>query len=202
MKLQAKKIFHSILNQPSVQKHLVGLKRHTLEAYEHSLRVARLAILLAEENKFDEESIRLAGMAGLLHDLGKCDILDDILKKPSSLDEAEREHIKQHPRAGFLRLTEPEFAEVRKIVVAHHEYKKHPYPRNNRERRASARGDRRNPNQRLALLTQLVAAADMFDALENQRVYKQPFSKQKIAEILREEYTGDPKFIEQVISKF
>lgn len=195
-------LFDSIVDQPSVQKHLVDLKMHHQESYEHSCRVGRLAIELGIKNNLNGAEITLLGTAGLLHDLGKCDMLEDVLSKNSSLTEKERAHIKHHPRAGFDRLVEPEFAEVRKIVVAHHEFKQNPYPRGGQDRRKNARGDRRNGDNVISRLAQIVAAADMFDALKNQRAYKDPFGKEKIAQIMSEEYTGDPKFIKQVLATF
>ena len=87
-------------------KCLHRLKEHHDDSYEHSLRVALLAIDLAHENRLSDAEVRTVGYAGLLHDLGKVSIEASLLSKPTALNQEEREAVKYHSRLGFLHLTE------------------------------------------------------------------------------------------------
>ena len=187
-----------------VRGYLADLQRHHDDTYEHSLRVALLSIDLGYENKVADADRRSLGLAGLLHDLGKADIDEAILSKTSSLGEEERKAIGEHPRRGFILLEENLYTKVRWIVVGHHEYHTSAFPRQSQDRRAADRDgddDRRTENTTIEMLTQIVAVADMCDALASPRSYKEPFSKAQIQAMLSEQFTGDPVLVQQVLRR-
>ena len=66
----------------------------------HSDRVARVSVRLCQELGSDQETIRTIYLAGLLHDVGKIGIDDNVLRKPGPLTPTEFEHIKTHPELG------------------------------------------------------------------------------------------------------
>lgn len=66
----------------------------------HSVRVASLCVFLAHSFKWPEESLLAIGTAGLLHDIGKSKVADEILYKPGALNSEEYETIMEHPRIG------------------------------------------------------------------------------------------------------
>jgi len=80
------------------------------------------------------------------------------------------------------------FQEIKKIVVAHHEHQSNPYSRKN-GRKKEYDG-----------LSQIVGAADMFDALKSSRSYKGKKSESKIEEIMWEEFTGKEELIDHTVN--
>ncbi len=179
------KFFNSILNEKKVQDFLKELKSYHKETYEHSLRVGFLSMLLGVKNNFSKENIKLLGYAGLLHDIGKLDISKEILNKKFKLTKAERKKIEEHSEKGFERLKN--FKEIKEIVLRHHKYQINNYPKNCKA------------NKKFCKLIQIVAIADMYDALSNDRSYKKAFDKKEVEKILKENFTGEKIYIEQVV---
>ncbi|MFC1720978.1 HD-GYP domain-containing protein [Patescibacteria group bacterium] len=193
-----------LLQSESIKKHLGEIKNHHKESYEHSVRVGLLCIDLAYENELSDDEVRLAGESGLLHDLGKSSVSKEILSKDARLNDEEREEVNGHPRNGFIKMNGEEYDKIRRICIAHHEYKKGKYPRSGNDRRKKVREesvDRRNGNNGLSKIIQIVAIADMFDALTSRRAYKKAFPKSEVEKIIREQFTGDEKFIKQVMKR-
>lgn len=91
--------------------------------YLHSVAVAALMIGLARQHGCDEHTVRMAGLAGLLHDMGKALTPDVILNKPGKLTDEEYGVMRQHPRQGWELLRSwpgvPE--EVLDVCLHHHE---------------------------------------------------------------------------------
>ncbi|MDP4038374.1 MAG: HD domain-containing protein [bacterium] len=198
---QTKTLVENIVNHPEIKKLLAKLRKHHPDSYQHSIRVGMYAAELGRINKLSSDDIDLLAKAGLLHDLGKCDIEKDILDNPGELDDAQRARINHHPHLAFIKLTSPEFDEVRKIVVAHHESKTNLYPRSGNDRRGHIRSfkERRKTDPRIVYLTQIVAAADIYDALKEPRSYKKPYSLSKITDIMLNTYIGNQEYIKQVL---
>ena len=97
----------------------------------HSDMVAEYAAKLALQAGLSDEGVRALRIAGVLHDIGKLVIPDEILKKPGPLTEAEYEVIKRHPMVGEMLIRESPFLEdVMQAVGCHHEnYDGSGYPR-------------------------------------------------------------------------
>jgi hypothetical protein len=92
---------------------------------------------------------------------------------------------------------------VKEVVVAHHEFSSEPYPRNGVERRQRVRtsADRRSKKPMARKMAEIVAVVDIADALANERSYKKEYPKEKIEAILRTEFCGDPKLVDQVLTR-
>jgi HD-GYP domain-containing protein (c-di-GMP phosphodiesterase class II) len=112
--------------------------------------------------------------------------------------------LNEHARLGFLALESFKPEIVKHIVVAHHEYQNKPYPRNGIDRRKTERSgpDRRSNRSQVEALAQIVAVADMFDALTSQRSYKEALKKSDTETILRNQFTGDALYIDQVLRRY
>lgn len=67
----------------------------------HSIAVCALMIGLARRMGLDEHQVHLAGVAGLLHDIGKSKVPLDVLNKPGALDAEEWVIMRSHPRWGY-----------------------------------------------------------------------------------------------------
>ena len=207
MKIKNDKSFHlhnKLLNLDYIKKHLEEIKKHHKESYQHSLRVGLLCIDLAYENNFSEKAVILAGESGLLHDIGKTEIPHKILSKKDCLEENEKERINEHPRYAFIKMNGNEYEKIRRVCIAHHEYKTGKYPRRGTDRRKKYRPEsveRRKGDAYIDKVAEIVAIADMFDALTERRVYKKQFKKDEVLDLLKKQFLGDEKFIDQVMSR-
>lgn len=198
--------FEGLLQDERVQKYLDSLKNHHEETYEHSYRVGLYSVDLGFMNGIVDGELVLLGYASILHDLGKMFIETTILGKDGPLNEHELAIMNGHPRLGFLELKDPEYGRVKKLVAGHHEYKSKPYPRNGTERRSRGiiprkQQDRREHDPQITMLSQMIAAADMFDALSSPRAYKPAMPKEEVERILRKQYTGDSLYLEQILAR-
>ncbi len=201
---RSKVVVNQLREQGPVRVCLADLQLHHSDTYEHSLRVALLSVDLGYENGLEGADLRTLGLAGLLHDMGKREIDEAILTGTSPLSEDERSAMDEHPRRGARLLEEDLYTKVRQIVVGHHEYHTSAFPRQGSDRRAVDRvvdNDRREKDETIEMLTQIVAVADMCDALASTRSYKESFAKTEIGAALYEQYTGDPVYVGQVLRR-
>lgn len=156
----------------------------------HSQRVAHIGYVLATEgidwaiqNGHLPASARLSPkttkgiwVGGLLHDIGKIGIRDEVLNKPGRLTDEEYAQIKEHPTIGFEGLKRVPFIwdEVLPIVRFHHEkWDGHGYP-------TGRAGDD------IPFEAQIIGVADFYDALTTQRPYRKAFTSRKALEIMIE----------------
>jgi putative nucleotidyltransferase with HDIG domain len=140
---------------------LVRIKRRDEYTYLHSVAVAALMLALARSYGCDEETIRVAGMAGLLHDLGKVAMPDHILNKPGKLTAAEFDVMRGHPQAGadLLAAFADMPAEVLDACLHHHE-------------RMDGSGYPGNlVGEQNGLLARMAAICDVYDAVTSNRPY-------------------------------
>jgi putative nucleotidyltransferase with HDIG domain len=140
----------------------------------HSDRVARVAVRLAEELGCDRKQIDTIYLSGLLHDVGKIGIDDNVLRKPGKLTEAEFEHIKTHTEIGYRILSDiKQLDEVLPVVLHHHEqWDGQGYPRG-------------LAAEQIPYLARIVAVADAFDAMGSDRPYREGMADEKLDSILR-----------------
>jgi HD-GYP domain-containing protein (c-di-GMP phosphodiesterase class II) len=201
LQAQSKQLLSSLLKESTIEQYLDRLKAHHLETYQHSIRVGLLCLNMGLELRLTKRELRLLGYAGILHDVGKRRIPKRILSKNSPLDSREKEIMQAHPRLSYLELDDGADQIVRSIVVTHHEFKVDPYPRKGSERRERKRyrAERRSPSDVIAEMGEIVAVADIFDALLSRRAYKPPMRKDKIEEVLREQFTGDQRLIDLIL---
>ena len=151
--------------------HIVDSKsKFTLE---HSHRVAVIANALAKKLKFSPFECEITKVAGLLHDLGKLAILDDILEKSSKLSDDEMEIMKRHTYYTFLILKKVCGLEtVAQWAAFHHEkLDGSGYP-------FHAKGDI------IPLGARILAVSDVFTALTEDRPYRKGHTKEAMCEIL------------------
>jgi HD-GYP domain-containing protein (c-di-GMP phosphodiesterase class II) len=143
----------------------------------HTRRVAALAVQIGERLGLPERRLRLLALGGLLHDMGKLVVPDDILNKPATLSDDEFAVIRLHPAWGRELLAElGGFAPlVLRLVESHHE-------------RLDAGG---YPNHRpagdLELEVRILAVADVYDALTDERVYRPAWAPSQALELLEHE---------------
>ncbi len=141
----------------------------------HSQRVSEYAAELAKRMKLPEEKVEEIRVAGMLHDVGKIGIADDILCKPSKLTNEEYEEVKKHPAIGSWILNTLDLSETTMDAINyHHErYDGKGYP-------LGLKG------KELSLEAQIIALSDAYDAMTSDRPYRKAMShKDAINEIKR-----------------
>lgn len=141
----------------------------------HSFRVAKYASMIAEKMGYDEAQVKNIYNIGLLHDIGKITIPDDILNKPGKLTDEEYTIIKQHAINGYDILKEIEiYPELALGAGYHHErIDGKGYP-------AGKSGDE------IPMIAQIIAVADTFDAMNSTRSYRKQMKMEDIiAELKR-----------------
>jgi putative nucleotidyltransferase with HDIG domain len=155
----------------------------------HSDRVARLSVALARQLGCDKEDLNTIYLSGLLHDIGKIGISDNVLRKPGALTPEEFEHIKTHPDLGCRILDGvKELDKVLPVVRHHHEaWNGAGYP-------AGLKAEE------TPFLARVVAVADSIDAMSSDRPYRKGMPDEKLDAILRDGAgkQWDPKIVEAV----
>jgi hypothetical protein len=144
---------------------------------EHTRRVALRAVQVGEELGLPPGRLRTLAVGGLLHDIGKLSVPDEVLKKPGPLDAQEYAVVQRHPEHGRRLLRElGGFAEcVLRLVHDHHErLDGSGYPQ-------GLRADE------LDLDTRILAVCDVYDALISTRVYRAAWSTEKALALLFEQ---------------
>jgi len=139
----------------------------------HNERVSSYSVALARAAGISQDEQEVLRMAGILHDIGKIGVPDNVLNKPGRLDREEFEKIFLHPQEGEKILSPLRcLSGVRDVVLYHHErYDGTGYPK-------GLKGDK------IPLFARIVAIADSYDAMTSTRPYRQALSRQKAIEEL------------------
>jgi HD-GYP domain-containing protein (c-di-GMP phosphodiesterase class II) len=142
----------------------------------HSERGGFLTRLTAQELGVPLEEQQYMEWAGLLHDVGKIGIPEEILCKPGKLTEAEFAIIREHPRMGY-EILQPirSFKHVLDGVLYHHEYPDGSgYPEGLK-------------GEEIPLVARIIHVVDTFDALTSTRAYRKAFTVDRALEMIRAE---------------
>ncbi|HEU5204941.1 MAG TPA: diguanylate cyclase [Candidatus Limnocylindrales bacterium] len=139
-----------------------------------SALIATIVVALARHLDLSESEVDRLKIAALLHDVGKVAVPEDILEKPAALTSAEWRTVVQHPRIGQVILEQAAaLKDSVPIILHHHErYAGHGYP-------YGLRGSE------IPMGARIVAIADAYDAMVNDRPYKRAMSHAQAIEELR-----------------
>lgn len=155
----------------------------------HSERVARIAVLITKQMKLNTQSEGDVYLAGLLHDVGKIGVRDDLLQRPGKLNAEEMEEIRQHPLIGdrIVASIKP-FERLRPAVRNHHEwFNGKGYPD-------------RLAGENIPILARVLAVADACDAMMSPRRFRAARSPHEIDLIFHSE--AGRQFDPQVVKAF
>jgi putative nucleotidyltransferase with HDIG domain len=155
---------------------LLELKEFDQYTTTHSLNVSVLVMALAESLGLAQQDIRTFGIAGLLHDLGKVHIPQDILNKPGKLSDEERNVMQQHPVMGAKMIIESGRRLDLAAAVAHEHHimiNGHGYP---------ATHYRRDCHK----ASKLVHVCDVYDALRTRRPYRDAWEGERVLTYIEE----------------
>ena len=155
-------ITDSVARNPSALISLARLKTVDDYTYMHSVAVCAMMVALAKQLKLDEHQTRQAGLAGLMHDMGKSMIPMEILNKPGKLTDAEFEIVKRHPAEGHRMLMTGMDVDpiVLDVCLNHHEKTDGSgYPKGLQD-------------AEISLFAKMGAVCDVYDAITSNRPYK------------------------------
>jgi HD-GYP domain-containing protein (c-di-GMP phosphodiesterase class II) len=160
------------------------------QALGHNRRVAQLCVQIGRQMAMTAAELRVLGRAGLLHDIGKLAIPDQILGKHSPLDASEWRLMKSHPEIGLSLLGDGRSRRELLAVLYHHERldgSGYPYGLG---------------GESIPIEARIVAAADTYDALTSDRPYRKARSSTDARLVMMEEAGRrlDPRVVSALLA--
>ena len=153
----------SLARNPSAFLSLARLKDKDTYTYMHSVAVCGLMVSLGRQLGLDEAQQREAGLAGLLHDVGKMQMPLEVLNKPGALTDAEFTVMRGHPERGWDLLKDGAKVPASALDVCLHHHEKMDgtgYPH-------------KLAGEQISVLARMGAVCDVYDAITSTRPYKE-----------------------------
>jgi len=158
----------------------------------HSKRVGDISEKIALAMEYSDEQVSQIRLAGLMHDVGKIGITENLLDGKFKLNKDEWKEMKRHSEIGYRILSSAnEFSEIASFILEHHErWDGQGYPK-------GIKGDM------ITIPARVIAIADAYDAMTRERTYKKVLSKEDaIIELNRCKNTQfDPEIVEIFINQ-
>ncbi len=167
-------LMNAIFENDAIAVDIGMLKVSDEYTFKHSVDVATMAMIIGKQYGLNQDQVREIGIAGLLHDVGKSKIPNEVLNKPGRLDDDEFALMKQHSLFGFQILKEKEqFSDgIMRGVLQHHE-------------KTNGKGYPLGVDDgKIHLYAKIISVADIYDALVTERPYKSAFSKRDAVEMI------------------
>jgi len=145
------------------------------ETEEHAQRLISLSKAVGMALNLSQAELDELELLASLHDIGKVGIRDEILTKPSELNDLEWAEIKRHPEIGYrIAMTSPELAPIAEGILCHHEWwNGGGYPQG-------------LSGESIPLLSRIVAVADAYDAMTNDRPYRKALDHEVAIERIKQ----------------
>ena len=179
-----------VISNPNAMLWLTRLKHQDEYTAEHSVNVSLLAISLGHHLDLAPYELENLGICGLMHDIGKMKVPDEILNKPGRLTAEEFEEMARHTTYARQMLMGRSDIYPGAVDVAwtHHE-------------RLDGSGYPRGiDSTKLSLFTRIVSVVDAYDAMTSDRVYKAGMSSLEAMKILNK--NAGTQFDPEVVKKF
>lgn len=152
----------SVLRNPGALISLARLKTADSYTYMHSVAVCALMVALAAQLGLDEQQTQDAGLAGLLHDIGKARVPLEVLNKPGKLTDEEFAIVRAHSQHGHDMLVEcGDVGDAVLDACLHHH-----------EKMDGTGYPGRQAGQAISLIARMAAICDVYDAVTSDRPYK------------------------------
>ena len=179
----ANELMKTIVDNDAVAVDISMLKVSDEYTFKHSVDVATMAMIVGKKHGLSDHEIHELGISGLLHDVGKSKIPNEVLNKAAKLTDEEFALMKQHTLFGFDILKKRnEFSEgIMLGVLQHHE-------------KINGRGyPVGSPADKIHPYAKIISVADIYDALVTERPYKKGFPKGVAIEMIMS-MTGELDF--------
>lgn len=200
---KSKEIFLIINKDELVSKFIDELNNYHLETAQHSIRTLMIALELGIEENLLIDELKILGYSAILHDVGKLKIPIEILSKSDKLDFEEDKIMRKHSLYSFKMLEGMVDDIIRKIIVGHHEYntlKSYPRDINNAN---PIKEENRVEEDKIAKLKEILAIADVYEALMAKRAYKPKFTKEQISSIMtKDNFNWDGNLVSKVLDMY
>ena len=144
------------------------------ETEEHCGRLVEISKMIGEALKLSERELDELALLAKLHDIGKVGIPERILLNPGKLSEAEWAEMKKHPEVGYrIALAAPELEPIAEYILYHQEHwDGKGYPKN-------------LAGEKIPLLSRIIAIADAYDAMTQDRVYRKAMTHEAALEEIK-----------------
>jgi diguanylate cyclase (GGDEF)-like protein/PAS domain S-box-containing protein len=191
---------HKLNESSSIRNKTINLIMNTLfekniREMKHSERVSQICVSLTKEMGLDKDAINHIRTVGLMHDIGKIGIDENILNSAKILTNEEWKEIKKHTEIGYRILNSAsDFSDIAEDVYAHHErWDGKGYPRGIKE-------------ESISIFARIIAVADSYDAMISERpyrAYRKSMSKQDALDEIRKNAGTqfDPKIAQIFVEK-
>lgn len=173
-------LIKAIIKDTNILGRLRQMEINDLYTYKHSIDVCVIATTIGKWMGLSEKELNKIAIAGLLHDIGKSKIPNEILNKPEKLTNEEYELMKTHALEGYniLKNTENISEEVLYGVLQHHE-------------RVDGKGYPLGlKDEEIHVCAKIISVADVYDAMTSNRVYRNKTSPFKVAELIFKDSFG------------
>ncbi len=167
-------LMRAIEDNAAIAVDIGALKVSDEYTFKHSVDVATISMIVAQRYGFMPNQVYEIGIAGLLHDIGKSQIPNEILNKAGKLTDEEFALIKQHSELGYKLIeNKKDLSDNIKFGVLQHHEKKNGkgYPYGMTE-------------DRINVFAKIISVVDIFDALVTERPYKKAFSPRDAVEMI------------------
>ena len=167
-------LMKAIEENDAIAVDISALKVSDEYTFKHSVDVATMSMIVAKKLGMSHEEIYDIGISGLLHDIGKSKIPNELLNKPGALTEEEFEIMKQHSVFGYRILQEKKDIKdsIKLAVLQHHEkINGNGYPMG-------------VETDKICSFAKIISVVDIYDALVTERPYKHGFSPRDAVEML------------------
>ncbi len=154
------------------------------DIYRHSVNVSALSLILGRWLNFDEVQLNLLVYSAILHDFGKLKINQNILSKQGPLTKDELKEMKSHPVLGYNYISKIPFLDksVSNGILLHH------------EREDGSGYPFGLKSDRIPQFAKIIAIADVFDAINSKRVYREKKAPFEALEIIQKDELGKLDF--------
>ena len=167
-------LMDAIFKNNAVAIDISALKTSDEYTFKHSVDVATIAMIVGKSLGLSKNEIYEIGVAGLLHDVGKTKVPDEILNKPGKLDDDEFTIMKNHSLYGYRMIEHNEdlSLQVKLAVLQHHEkINGSGYPIG-------------AVKEQISPFAKILSVSDIYDALVTDRPYKAAFSQRDAVEMI------------------